>query len=135
MTEQIKPSLNFTIICDDIRQEMGGKLSLMGLFENIYVPTFPAVHPRIAIISEWSAGQGEFRVRMRIVSPDGKTAIRETQSKMSLNSVHYRHRDVSLHLNVELKVPGTYWVENYLDDELINSMPLNVVQVKEQAVH
>ncbi|HSB32135.1 MAG TPA: hypothetical protein VLD55_11085, partial [Candidatus Sulfobium mesophilum] len=114
---------------------MGGKLSLMGLFENIYAPTFPAVHPRIAIISEWSAGQGEFRVRMRIVSPDGKTAIRETQSKMSLNSVHYRHRDVSLHLNVELKVPGTYWVENYLDDELINSMPLNVVQVKEQAVH
>ncbi len=135
MTEQIKPSLNFTIICDDIRQEMGGKLSLMGLFENIYAPTFPAVHPRLAIISEWSAGQGEFRVRMRIVSPDGKTVIRETQSKISLNSIHYRHRDVSLHLNVELKTPGTYWVENYLDDELINSMPLNVVQVKEQAVH
>ena len=36
MTDPIKPSLNFTIICDDVRQEMGGKLSLMGLFENIY---------------------------------------------------------------------------------------------------
>jgi hypothetical protein len=135
MTDLIKPSLNFTIICDDVRQEMGGKLSLMGLFENIYAAKFPAVHPRMAIVTEWSSGQGEFRTRMRILTPDGKTVIRETNSKMSLNGVNYRHRDVSLHLNVELKTPGAYWVENYLDDELINSLPLNVVQVKEQPVH
>ena len=135
MTDAIKPSLNFTIICDDVRQEMGGKLSLMGLFENIYAPKFPAVHPRIAILTEWSGGQGEFGIKMRILAPDGKTVIRETNSKMSLNGVNYKHRDVSLHLNVEFKTPGTYWVENYLDKELINSIPLNVVQVKEQPVH
>ncbi len=135
MTDLIKPSLNFTIICDDIRQEMGGKLSLMGLFENIYAEKFPAIHPRIAIISEWVGGKGEFGIRMRILTPDGKTAIRETNSKMSLNGENYRHRDVSLHLNVELKTPGTYWVENYLDDELINSIPLNVVQVKGRKVN
>ena len=72
---------------------------------------------------------------MRILTPDGKTAIRETHSKMTLNGVNYRHRDVSLHLNLELQIPGTYWVENYLDDELTNSIPLNVVQVKGQQVH
>ncbi len=135
MTDAVKPSLNFTIICDDIRQEMGGKLSLMGLFENSYAPKFPAVHPRIAILSEWSGGHGEFGIRMRIMAPDGKTVLRETKSKMTLNGVNYKHRDVSLHLNVEFKTPGTYWVENYLDDELINSIPLNVVQVKGQPVH
>ncbi len=135
MTDAIKPSLNFTIICDDVRQEMGGKLSLMGLFENIYAPKFPAVHPRIAILTEWSGGQGEFGIKMRILAPDGKTVIRETNSKMTLSGVNYKHRDVSLHLNVEFKTPGTYWVENYLDEELINSIPLNVVQVKEQPVH
>jgi len=135
MTDAVKPSLNFTIICDDVRQEMGGKLSLMGLFENIYAPKFPAVHPRIAILTEWSGAQGEFGIKMRILAPDGKTVIRETKSKMTLNGVNYKHRDVSLHLNVEFKTPGTYWVENYLDDELINSIPLNVVQIKEQPVH
>ena len=135
MTDAIKPSLNFTIICDDVRQEMGGKLSLMGLFENIYAPKFPAVHPRIAILTEWSGGQGEFRIKMRILAPDGKTVIRETNSKMTLNGVNYKHRDVSLHLTVEFKTPGTYWVENFLDEELINSISLNVVQVKEQPVH
>lgn len=135
MTDLIKPSPNFTIICDDVRQELGGKLSLMGLFENIYAAKFPAVHPRIAILTEWSGGQGEFTAKMRIFSPDRKTIIRETTAKMTLSGVNYRHRDVSVHLNVELKTPGTYWVENFLDDELMNSIPLNVVQVREQPVH
>ncbi len=74
-------------------------------------------------------------IRMRILAPDRKTVIRETSSKMILNGVNYRHRDVSVHLNIELKSPGTYWVENFLDNEMMNSIPLNVVQVKEQPVH
>ncbi len=135
MTDRIRPSLSFTIICDDVRQEAGGKLSLMGLFENVYATKFPAIHPRLAVLTEWSGGQGEFMIRMRILAPDRKTVIRETSSKMMLNGVNYRHRDVSLHLNVELKSPGTYWVENFLDDEMMNSIPFNVVQVKEQPVH
>jgi hypothetical protein len=135
MTDRIKPSPGFTIICDDVRQETGGKLSLMGLFENIYATKFPAIHPRLAVLTEWSGGQGEFMIRMRILAPDRKTVIRETSSKMVLNGIQYRHRDVSLHLNVELKAPGTYWVENFLDDEMMNSIPVNVVQVREQPVH
>jgi hypothetical protein len=54
---------------------------------------------------------------------------------MKLSSVNIKHRDVSVHLNVDFKAPGTYWIENYLDDERINSIPLNVVQVKGQPVH
>ncbi len=135
MTDRIRPSLSFTIICDDVRQEAGGKLSLMGLFENVYATKFPAIHPRLAVLTEWSGGQGEFMIRMRILAPDRKTVIRETSSRMMLNGVNYRHRDVSVHLNVELKSPGTYWVENFLDDEMMNSIPFNVVQVREQPVH
>ena len=135
MTDKTKPSLNFTILCDDVRQEMGGKLSLMGLFENIYATKFPAMHPRLAVISEWAEGRGEFDVMMRLLSQDRKTVLRETSSKIKLNGVGFRHRDVSVHLNIEFKTPGTYWIENYLDNELVNSIPMKVVQVKEQPTH
>jgi len=135
MADRIRPSLNFTIICDDVRQEVGGKISLMGLFENIYATKFPAIHPRLAIMTEWSEGKGEFAVKTRLLSPDRKTVVRETVSRIKLNDANFRHRDVSLHLNIDFKVPGTYWIENYLDEELINSLPLKVVQVKEQPVH
>ena len=135
MTDKIRPSLNFTIICDDVRQEIGGKISLMGLFENIYATKFPAIHPRLAIMTEWSEGKGEFAVKTRILSPDRKSVVRETVSRIKLNDANFRHRDVSLHLNIDFKAPGTYWIENYLDGELINSLPLKVLQVKEQSVH
>lgn len=135
MTDVIRPSLNFTILCDDVRQEIGGKLSLMGLFENIYATKFPAMHPRLAVITEWTEGKGEFSVAMKILSPDRKTVLRETASRITLNGVGFRHRDVSVHLNIEFKTPGTYWVENYLDNEMINSIPMKVVQVKEQPTH
>jgi len=135
MTDRTRPSLNFTILCDDVRQEMGGKISLMGLFENIYSANFPAVHPRLAIINEWSEGQGEFEARMRLLSPDRKSVVRETASRIKLGGVHFRHRDASVHLNIDFKTAGTYWIENYLDNELINSIPLKVIQVREQKTH
>ncbi|MEJ2695860.1 MAG: hypothetical protein P8013_04355 [Candidatus Sulfobium sp.] len=135
MTDRIRPTVSFAIICDDVRQEMGGKISLMGLFENIYATKFPAIHPRLAVVTEWTEGKGEFQVRMKLIAPDRNTVLRETLSKMKLNDVNFRHRDVSLHLNIEFKEPGTYWIENRVDDELVYSMPLKVVQVKEQSTH
>jgi hypothetical protein len=135
MTESIKPSLHFTLICDDIRQELGGKVSIMGLFENIFAQKFPAVHPRMAVVTEWGDGKGDYEVRTRLLSPDRSSVLRETSSKIKLPNVNAKHRDVSVHLNLEFKKAGTYWIENYLGDELVSSMPLNVVQVKEQAVH
>ncbi len=135
MIENIKPSLNFTIICDDVRQETGGKISLMGLFENIYATKFPAVHPRLVILNEWTDGKGEFDMKTQILSADRKSVVRETSSKIKLNDVNVRHRDISIHLNIDFKTPGTYWIENLLDGELMNSIPLRVLHIKEQPVH
>ncbi len=135
MADRIKPTVSFSIICDDVRQEVGGKVSLMGLFENIYAAKFPAIHPRLAVITEWSDGAGEFAIKTCLLSPDRKTVLRETTSKITLNGVNFKHRDVAVHLNVEFKAPGTYWIEHFLDGERVNSMPLKVVQVKEPPVH
>jgi len=135
MGEKTKPSLNFTLLCDDVRQEMGGKISLMGIFENVYAGSFPAVHPRLATVNEWADGLGEFEATLRILSPDRKTVLRETVTKLKLVNARFKHRDISIHLNLEFKEPGTYWIENYLDGILVNSVPINVILVKEKSFH
>jgi hypothetical protein len=39
-----------TIFCDDIRQEVGGKLSYMGVYYGaVYVPSFPISIPKFAV--------------------------------------------------------------------------------------
>ena len=135
MGEKTRPGLNFTLLCDDVRQELGGKISLMGIFENVYANSFPAVHPRLATVNEWADGLGEFEATLRILSPDRKTVLRETVTKLKLVNARFKHRDISIHLNLEFKEPGTYWIENYLDGILVNSVPLNVMLVKEKSFH
>lgn len=135
MAVTTKPSLSFTLLCDDVRQEVGGKISIMGIFEDIYAPVFPAVHPRLATINEWSDGAGEFETALKILSPDRKTVVRETTTRLKLGDARHKHRDIAIHLNIEFKEPGTYWVETYLDGSLMNSIPLQVIQVKGQSFH
>lgn len=135
MAEKTRPHLNFTLLCDDIRQELGGKISLMGIFENIYATSFPAVHPRLAIMNEWAEGLGEFEATLRILSPDRKTILRESVTRLKLIDARFKHRDISIHLNIEFREPGIYWIENYLDGILVNSIPLNVMLVKEKSFH
>lgn len=132
---KIKPALVHTILCDDVRQEMGGKFSLMGLFETIYAATFPAVHPRFAVVNEWRGGQGEFAAKIRLLTPDRGRVIAESESKISLFNETQRHRDITLRLNTTFKTPGTYWLEMLLDGESVGFVPLPVQQVSRETVH
>ena len=133
--KKIKPRLSYTLICDDVRQEMGGKFSLMGLFESIYAATFPAMHHRFAIVNEWIGGRGEFTIKIRLLTPDRGSVLSESESKLALFNETQRHRDISIRYNTTFKVPGTYWVEMLLDGEQTGLVPLPVQMVTEQKVH
>ena len=79
---QIKaPKHEFTILCDDIRQEMGGKASLMGLYDHhIVVPEVPFVLPKVCFFSKFSRMDGQFKFSFSVVSPNGerKDIIRDS---------------------------------------------------------
>ncbi len=132
---KIKPRLSFTLLCDDVRQEMGGKFSLMGLFESISSHSFPALHHRFAIMNEWTGGKGDFTVRIRLLTPDQGQVLSESETKLSLFSETQRHRDISIRYNTTFKVPGTYWIETLLDNERIGLAPLVLQTINDQLVH
>ena len=48
-TEQLK--LEYTLLCDDVRIEMGNKISLMGIFQNIMVEKLPVSLIKFAVIN------------------------------------------------------------------------------------
>ncbi len=79
---QIKaPKHEFTLLCDDIRQEMGGKTSLMGLYDHhIVVPQVPFSLPKVCFYTRFSRMDGDFKFSFAIVSPGGerKEVIRES---------------------------------------------------------
>jgi hypothetical protein len=121
---KIKPRLTYTILCDDVRQELGGKFSLMGLFESIYANSFPAVHPRFAIVNEWTGGKGDFKLTVRLLGTNKKDVLSESESTISLFSENQRHRDIAVRFNTTFTMPGTYWVQVMLDGEQTALVPL-----------
>ena len=132
---KIKPRLSYTLLCDDVRQELGGKFSLMGLFESIYANSFPAVHPRFAIVNEWTGGKGDFKLKIRLLSTNKQDVLSESEASLSLFNETQKHRDISVRFNTTFAVPGTYWVEMLLDGERAALVPLPVQIISDKHVH
>ena len=45
--------LVYSLLCEDVRLELGNKLSLMGIFENVFLPSFPAMMLKFATVNHW----------------------------------------------------------------------------------
>lgn len=43
----IKPELLYLHICDDVRKEINGKISLMGIYDSIVSPEIPCIIPKL----------------------------------------------------------------------------------------
>jgi hypothetical protein len=80
---QIKaPKHEFTLLCDDIRQEMGGKTSLMGLYDHhIVVPQIPHSLPKVCFYTRFTRLDGAFKFSFSIASPNGdrKDVIKDSE--------------------------------------------------------
>ena len=67
------PIHEFTMLCDDIRQELGGKVSLMGLYDHhIAVAQIPYVLPKICFYTRFSNLDGVFKFSFSIIFPTGE---------------------------------------------------------------
>ena len=63
----MKPKLNYLILCDDIRQEVGNKVTLVGIYGNqIYVSKFPYTFPKICMQISLGGVTGRVKVDIHI---------------------------------------------------------------------
>jgi hypothetical protein len=124
------PDLQSSLLCDDVRQERNGKFILIGLFDVVGVPAFPAVFQRICVVNRWCCGEGEFTQQSRILKPDGNTPLVEGKEvRVKLPDSEATATSVEFFLNVRFEGPGTYWVEILLDGDLKLRYPLKATVV------
>ncbi len=130
------PDLQSSLLCDDVRQERNGKFILIGLFDAIAVPAFPAVFQRICLVNRWCCGEGEFAQRSRIYKPDGRTLLLEGKDVgVTLPDNEATATSVEFFLNVRIEAAGTYWVEILLNGDLKIRYPLKARVLPPHAGH
>lgn len=122
---EIKPNLQFSVLCDDVRREENGKFMLIGLFEAINARKFPATHACLYVVNRWCKGEGEFRQKIRIVnSMDGIAIFQTPDQPFRLQDIDAHHTLVSKVNNIAFPSAGKYWVEISLNDELVLNYPI-----------
>lgn len=122
-TEDLK--LVYTLLCDDVRIEMGNKISLMGIFQNIMVERLPVSLIKFAVINHWRGG-GNHQTEVRILSPD-KINLVVTSQPTAIELAPGGFTDnVSFFVNVVFPKAGTYWIQTLADAEILEEMPLIV---------
>ena len=119
--------LLYSILCDDVRIEMGNKLSLMGLFENVFFPTLPSTLLKFAIVNHW-IGVGQFETRVKVLSPDRKELVVSAPSKFVIETNGYAD-NVTFFTNISFEQQGAHVVQVYIDGKLAAERPLFVHHV------
>ncbi len=119
--------LSYSLLCDDVRLEAGNKLSIMGIFQDIYMPSLPATVHRFALLNHW-VGQGRHETQIQLLSPDrGKTLMKTGPSKFSLDARSFAD-NVTLFNNLGFSEYGTHILQVYLDGFMVKELPVNVLK-------
>ena len=115
--------LVYTFLCDDVRLEMGNKISLMGIFQNVMVEKLPVSLIKFAVVNHWR-GAGNHQTEVRILSPDKNNVIVTSQPTGIELAPGGFTDNVSFFVNVVFSTPGTYWVQTIADAIMVEEFPL-----------
>lgn len=126
MTRPI-PVLKAMLLCSEIAQDdKTGKVSLLGIFDNINARTFPYVVKTLPVYAKIADAQGEYEFNLKLVDPNGKTIIDATMvapidDRVGSNELIFNFD------NFFFKDPGTYEFRRSADGRLIGLHLCNVL--------
>ena len=121
--------LVYTLLCDDVRIEMGNKISLMGVFQNIMVEKLPVSLIKFAVVNHWR-GEGNHQTEIRILSPDKSNLVVTSQpTDLELATGGFTD-NVSFFVNVVFPNAGTYWIQTLANSILQEEFPLIVTDTQ-----
>jgi hypothetical protein len=116
----------------DFAQENGGKLTIVGTFDNIVSRNFPCVHPQLSVVIRLrfdilEFGNHTFSIETRDLN--GETTMETINGNLEVRGVG--NASVVSHLvfnisNLHFKEPGMINMVLFIDNKEISSIPLYI---------
>ena len=128
--------IDLALACDYALIDQLGKLSMLGVFENLWIPAFPAVHPRVHLVVRIKGRRtelGEHSLAIRflnaddqeIISGDGVVTFNEPPA-----GVTEIESGTVLVFDLPLEDAGTYRFVITVDDDITATVPITVSQAE-----
>lgn len=134
-------NIDLALTADAATIDGAGKLNLLGVFDQISVPRFPARHGRLALVLRFLGGAGDagaHNLSIRLTSPGGKELV-------SLNGeLNVRPGRGSLQTGIRVphvinldgivfKEPGVHTFDITVDGRADATLPLTIAQRRPMA--
>ena len=127
--------LSLALVCDHALIDQAGKLSVLGIFERIWVERFPAVHPRLHLVLRLKGRRteiGDHPVTIVLHDPSGREILRGdgmVQIGEPPAGVTEVEAAAILVFDVPLETAGAYHFNITVDNDLLASLPITVSQM------
>jgi hypothetical protein len=130
---RILPDLQFSIVCEDIRREITGMFTAVGIVAVIPAPQVPVPIFKMFVFNRWTAGVGQFNETVRLIAPDGATVLRKSDGRFALQDASHTASSVTFLGQLQLPTAGVYHIEVLVDDVMKLRYPLPVILVQPPA--
>jgi hypothetical protein len=128
----IPPDLQAAVLCEDVRTEISGQQTLVGVIGVIPAPVVPIGVFKLCLFTRWCGGVGEFTQRSLILSSEDEAPLAQAEVKFKLPEMNSHVTNVHVFGGLQFARHGIYTVEIRLDGEIRLRFPLPVVPVKPQ---
>ena len=128
-------NLALAVVCDHALIDQAGKLSVIGIFERIWVERFPAIHPRLHLVLRLKGRRteiGEHPVAIVLLDPDDREVLRGDGTVLIGEppaGVTEVEAGAVLAFDVPLEQAGTYNFQIAVDGQHLASVPVAVSQM------
>lgn len=129
VANSVLPDLQASILCEDVRQELNGLQTLVGVIQLLPTPALPVGLLKLCLWTRWCGGYGKFRQTSRILGIEEVQIIAESHIDFELKELEGQVTNVNLFAGVQFQSFGIHHVEILLDGELLLRYPLPVVKV------
>lgn len=129
--ESIPPDLQAALLCEDVRQEMGGGHTLVGVINVLPAPVVPIGLFKLCLWSRWCGGTGQFVQDSSIMASDDDRPLAQASVTFQLPALDSHATNVHVFGGVQFPEHGLYHIEIRLDGSLRLRFPLPVIPVQQ----
>jgi hypothetical protein len=126
----VRPDLQAALVCEDVRLEVSGSNTLVGVVNIIAAPVMPVRVLKVCVFTRWCSGEGDFVQTTRLLGNEDETELAKCDTRFRLVSEENHATNIAVFGGIEFPVPGDYPVEILLDGDLCLRFPLKVIQAQ-----
>jgi hypothetical protein len=121
------PDLEWSLLCEYCLIDALGRLSMMGIFEQLLTPQVPAHQPMLFVVSRWrSQPLQAFKVETRLWTPT-EQLLQSTGAVAVAPSPVGQNLTINQFVGLTFDRAGQYLVELLVDDETARYYPWQLV--------